>query len=76
MSDTVPTIPLPPELQGRLTLTVPEAAHYYGLGRSAAYEAAARGEIPSLRFAGRVVIPVARMLEQLGVLDPGQGVGA
>jgi excisionase family DNA binding protein len=31
-------------------MTVPEAAAYLGIGRSAAYEAARRGQLPTLRL--------------------------
>lgn len=58
---------VPPELVGKLTITVPEAGEYYGLGRDSAYRAAAAGEIPSLRIGRRVVVPVAKMLEHLGI---------
>ncbi len=48
-------------------LTVEEAALLLGLGRTAAYEAARRGEIPSRRLGRRVIVPVAALLEWLGV---------
>ncbi len=41
----------------RRTCTVPEAAEMLGISRSTAYECVRRGEIPSLKLAGRVVIP-------------------
>jgi excisionase family DNA binding protein len=53
----------------KLTITVDEAAAKLGIGRSAAYEAVRRGEIPHLRFGRRIQIPVARLAELLGV-DP------
>jgi excisionase family DNA binding protein len=54
-------------LEGRLTVTVEEAAAVLGLGRSAAYEAARRGEIPSRRLGRRIVVPVPLLLQWLGV---------
>ncbi len=51
----------------RKTLTVPEAAQTLGIGRSAAYEAARTGEIPTVRIGRRLLVPVAaleRMLAQ------------
>jgi excisionase family DNA binding protein len=54
-------------LSGRLTVTVDEVATLLGLGRSAAYEAARRGEIPTRRLGRRIVIPVPLLLEWLGV---------
>jgi excisionase family DNA binding protein len=41
----------------RLTLTVGEAAKVLRLSRAFTYELVARGELPSLRFGRRVVIP-------------------
>lgn len=41
----------------RLTLTVGEAAKLLRLSRAFTYELVARGELPSLRFGRRVVIP-------------------
>lgn len=48
------------------TLTVTEAAHILGIGRSAAYEAARSGQIPTIRIGKRIIVPLAaleRMLE-------------
>lgn len=56
-------------LDGRLTVTVEEAAKLLGLGRSAAYEAARRGDLPSRRLGRRVVVPVPLLLEWLGIRD-------
>jgi len=50
----------------RQTLTVMEAAKALGLGRNAAYEAAKRGDIPTIKIGGRILVPVAafeRMLQ-------------
>ena len=46
------------------TLTVPQAAKKLGIGRSAAYEAARTGQIPTLRIGRRILVPV-RALERL-----------
>ena len=54
------------DLEQRITLTVEETASLLGLGRTAAYEAARRGQIPSRRVGRRVVIPVPALLEWLG----------
>ncbi len=54
------------ELERRTTLTVEETASLLGLGRTAAYEAARRGQIPSRRLGRRVVIPVPALLQWLG----------
>ena len=49
----------------RRTYTVDEVARLLGISRSTAYECVRSGEIPSLRFRRRVVVPavaVDRML--------------
>lgn len=43
----------------RQTISVPEAARRLGIGRNQGYECARRGEIPTIRLAKRVVVPVA-----------------
>ncbi len=53
-------------LDGRVTLTIEEAAGLLGLGRSACYEAARRGEIPTRRLGRRVLVPVPALLHWLG----------
>lgn len=50
----------------RDTLTMSEAAEILGLGRTAAYEAARRQEIPVLRIGGRMVVPVPLLKALLG----------
>lgn len=39
----------------------PCAARFLGLGRSSVYEAIQRGEVPAVRIARRLVIPVASL---------------
>lgn len=39
------------------------------LGRSGTYEAARRGEIPTIRFGRRVVVPTAALRRLLGLED-------
>ena len=47
------------------TLTVPEAGRqYFGLSRKASYEAAARGEIPTIKIGRLLKVPV-RALERM-----------
>lgn len=50
----------------RLTITVPEAGRWLGLSRNSAYQAAARGEIPTLRIGGRLLVPVPKLLALVG----------
>lgn len=47
-------------------LGVEQAGRMLGLGRSAAYEAVRRGEIPTLRLGRRLVVPRARLAALLG----------
>ncbi len=51
------------------TVTVEQAATWLGLGRSSAYEAARRGELPVLRFGRLLRVPTAALRIMLG-LDP------
>lgn len=48
-------------------LSVEQAGQVVGLKRSAAYDAAERGEIPVLRFGRRLIVPTARLLTLLGL---------
>ena len=50
--------------ESSLTMSVVEAAKVLGISRAFAYELVARGELPSLRFGRRVVVP-RRALEVL-----------
>lgn len=50
------------------TLTVPEAgAEYFGLSRGASYEAAKRGDIPTIRMGKLLRVPVRALEEMLNV---------
>lgn len=56
----------------KLVYDVPEAGRLLGLGRSASYEAARTGQIPTIKIGGRYKVP-KRALEKL--LDSaGQGI--
>ncbi len=50
-----------------LVCTVPQGGKVLGFGRSGAYLAAQRGEIPTIKVGSRLVVPVARLAEILGV---------
>jgi excisionase family DNA binding protein len=54
----------------RVTITVEEAASLLGIGRSAAYDAARRGQLPTRRLGRRLLVPVPALLDWLGA--PGQ----
>jgi len=45
----------------RRTLSIEEAAAVLGIGRSLAYDAAKRGEIPAIKIGRRLVVPRARL---------------
>lgn len=53
-----------------LTLSVPEAGkRYFELGRNASYDAAKRGEIPTVKIGRLLRVPIRaldRMLDQAG----------
>ena len=55
------------EFSTQATISVEQAAKLLGVGRSAAYEAARRGEFPTRKLGRRVVVPVPALLEWLGV---------
>ena len=52
------------------TLSVPEAGRrYFDLGRNASYDAAKRGDLPTIKIGGKIRVPVIaleRMLEKAG----------
>lgn len=49
----------------RATVTVPEASAVLGLSPWVGYQAAQRGEIPTLRIGRRLVVPVPALLRML-----------
>jgi excisionase family DNA binding protein len=49
---------LPPE---KLTLSVSEVSKLLGMSRSAVYEAIRQGQIPSIRFGKRILVPRIRL---------------
>lgn len=52
-----------------LTLSVQTAAEMLGLTRSSAYEAVRTGQIPSIRFGKRIVVPRAALNRMLSQAD-------
>lgn len=50
-----------------LTLTVEQAAHVLGIGRSTAYELVRTGELKCIHLRRRIVVPVAHLADRLGV---------
>lgn len=59
-----------PDPVERPVLSVEEAGKLLGLGRSAAYEAVRRGEIPVLRFGRRLCVPCAALRRLVGLDEP------
>lgn len=51
------------------TLSIAEAAELVGIGRNAAYRAAAAGELPAIRIGRRLRVPTARLRELLGIRE-------
>ena len=44
------------------TISVPDAGRrYFGIGKNAAYQAARRGEIPTIRIGKRLLVPLAAL---------------
>lgn len=64
MSDATTLAPRPDlkELRGRVTISVEESARFLGIGRTATYEAARRGELPTRRLGRRLLVPVPAWL--------------
>ncbi|MGH8990158.1 MAG: helix-turn-helix transcriptional regulator [Acidimicrobiia bacterium] len=61
----------------RLVLSVTEAAEMLGISRSLAYQLVARGELPSRRLGGRIVVllrPLQRLLDGEHVDDAAETV--
>ena len=65
MTQPIPVTTLD-DLESRLTVSIEEAAALLGLGRTACYEAARRGQIPTRRLGRRLIVPVPALLEWLG----------
>lgn len=51
---------------GTLAVSISSARKSLGLGRNSAYEAAKRGEIPTIRIGGRILVPIAALMRMLG----------
>ncbi|MFJ8043847.1 helix-turn-helix domain-containing protein [Kitasatospora sp. NPDC096147] len=66
MMDDRPVVPDP---RVQPTMTVPEAGRFLRLQKAASYNAAKRGEIPTITVGRRLLVPTARLRELLG-MDP------
>jgi len=49
----------------RLAISIPEAAKLLGLSRNSAYEAAKRGELPTLILGRRILVPLSALKKLL-----------
>lgn len=59
----------------RATLTIDEAAKVLGIGRTAAYDAARRNEIPTIKIGRRLLVPRAALDRLLSITpSPIEGV--
>ena len=54
----------------RRTTTITEAAKVLGIGRNQAYEAARRGEIPTIKIGKRLLVPEAALERMLEGVQP------
>ena len=54
-------------MQDRATISVTAAAKVLGVGRNAAYAAAARGDIPVIRIGKRMRVPIPALEKMLAV---------
>ena len=59
--------------RGPFGFSIPEAGAMIGLGRNASYEAAKRGEIPTLEFGALKIVPRIPWLKQIGAEDAASG---
>jgi hypothetical protein len=57
------------EILAKPTATVPDAGRALGISRNAAYEAAVRGEIKTIRLGRRLVVPTAWLKSVLELTD-------
>ncbi|MDF3216272.1 DNA-binding protein [Mesorhizobium sp. M7A.F.Ca.CA.001.09.2.1] len=56
------------EALSRATVSVPEAGKvFYDLGRNASYDAAKRGDMPTVTIGGKIRVPVAPVAIKLGL---------
>ncbi len=53
--------------RGNFGYSVPEAGAMIGLGRNASYEAAKRGEIPTMEFGSLKIVPRILWHRKLGI---------
>jgi excisionase family DNA binding protein len=59
-----------PDPTVRPTLSIEEAGQFLGISRTAAYNAAQTGDIPTIKIGSRKLVPTARLRELLGLAAP------
>jgi excisionase family DNA binding protein len=64
--DTQKEMPMEAKTERR-TLTITEASQALGVSRNKAYEAARRGEIPTIKIGKRILVPLAALERMLQV---------
>jgi excisionase family DNA binding protein len=60
-----------PKQGERLTLTVKATAELLGISRNGVYEAVRTGQIPSIKFGRRIIIPYKAVISMLDATAPG-----
>jgi hypothetical protein len=56
-----------PDPETQPWLSIPDAGAVFGLSRAASYQAAQRGEIPTIRLGKRLLVPTAKLRAMLGL---------
>jgi excisionase family DNA binding protein len=56
-------------MTGAQTYTVEEAARLLGVSRGVGYEAARRGELPTIRLGRRLLVPKVALERMLGITE-------
>ena len=73
---TATSTPLVPQAEDQPTLRIwPETGRALGLSRSATYDAAARGDIPTLHIGRRLLVPTAALRAMLRLDAAASAVG-
>ena len=62
----MPTTASTADLMNQATVTVPELATVFGIGKNAAYQLVREGRIRSLKIGRRIVVPISAVRELLG----------
>jgi len=57
----------PKKTEPRLCISVPEAGRQLGISRAHAFKMAQSGELPTIRFGKRVLVPIAALERALQV---------